>query len=302
MLKDSGIPALLRRPPVLGLLLIVFFAFEKFLAHTYTVITIYVLPAPWKYWVPGIIGALGVVLIIRGLGKDQVKGSLLGYSGAVLIWMSWFETGLPLIARADEIPSFLPESGNMMAGLLGEHVLLEASGLFCFIVLFFIMLNKDVRCRMLLWIRRFVGLGTAVGTPSAGNRPNVSRVAALEYIFVTWFMYVITLLIVDPRINGLYHPVTYALCAAVGLWGIYLLFKMTQQREAGFALRYGIGAVGVAWFIPEVLALYGKFYEFYIYANKHPYAMTAVFIAFVAIWIFLWRTPVDEKTGRAILS
>ena len=37
----------LRKPPVLGLLVIVLMVFEKFLAHTYTVMTIYVLPAPW---------------------------------------------------------------------------------------------------------------------------------------------------------------------------------------------------------------------------------------------------------------
>ena len=45
----------LRTPPALGILVAVMLIFEKFLAHTYTVITIYVLPAPWEYWVPGMI-------------------------------------------------------------------------------------------------------------------------------------------------------------------------------------------------------------------------------------------------------
>ncbi len=288
-------------PPVLGILIMLMMIFEKFLAHTYTVITIYVLPAPWKYWVPGLLGALGVAMIIRGLGKDQVKGTMLGYGGAVLIWMSWFESGLPLLSRYNEMKTFLPEEGNMMAGLLGEHVILQASGIFCIVALFFIMLNKDVRCRMLLWIRRRIGLGTAVGVPAAGNRPNVARVAAFEYVFVTWFMYVLMLVIVDPRLNGLYHPVTYGLSVIIGLWGIYLLYKLTQQRETGFAIRYGIGAVGVAWYIPECLALYEKFYEFYLYADKHPIAILAVLAAFITIIVILWRTPVDPKTGRATI-
>lgn len=284
---------------MLGVLIIALLVFEKFLAHTYTVITIYVLPAPWKYWVPGILGVLGLIMIVRGLKRDEVKGTILGYGGAVLIWMSWFESGLPLLSRYNEMKTFLPTEGNMMAGLLGEHVILQVSGIFCLMALFFVMLNKDVRCRMLMWIRRRIGLGTAVGVPARGARPNVSRVAAMEYFFVTWFMYVITLIIVDPRLYGLYHPVTYTLCALVSLWGIYLLWKLTQQREVGFTIRYGIGAVGVAWFIPEVLALYEKFYEFYIRADKHPYAMTFVFIAFIAIIVFLWRTPVNDETGRA---
>jgi len=241
------------------------------------------------------------VLIVGGLKKDEVKGTIMGYGGAVLVWMSWFESGLPILARYNEMKMFMPSEGNMMAGLLGEHVILQASGIFCLVALFMVMLNKDVRCRMLLWIRRQIGLGTAVGVPAPGNRPNVARVAAFEYFFVTWFMYVLMLVIVDPRLNGLYHPVTYALSGAIGLWGLYLLYKLTQQREVGFTIRYGIGAVGVAWYIPEALALYEKFYEFYIYADKHPIAITAVLIVFIAILVILWRTPVDEKTGKALI-
>ena len=289
------------RPPVVGILVAVLLIFEKFLAHTYTVITIYVLPSPWKYWVPGLLGALGIVLIVRGLKKDEVKGTIMGYGGAVLVWMSWFENGLPLLGRYNQIEPALPTEGNMMAGLLGEHIILQASGIFCVVTLFFVLLNKDVRCRMLLWIRRRIGLGTAVGTPAPRNRPNVARVAAFEYIFVTWFMYVLMLVIVDPRLNGLYHPVTYALSGLIGAWGIYLIYKLTQQREVGFTIRYGIGAVGVAWYIPEALALYEKFYEFYIYADKHPIAITAVLVIFIAILVILWRTPVDEETGRAVI-
>ena len=289
----------LRRPPLLGLMLIVLMVGEKMLAHTYTVITIYVLPAPWKYWVPGLIGCFGVWLILRGMGKDEVKGTLLGYLGAVLIWMSWFESGLPLLAAYDQVPKFLPEEGNMMAGLLGEHVLLQASGIFCFVTLFFIMLNKDVRCRMLLWIRRRIGMAETIGKPTQGYRPNVSRVAAFEYFFVTWFMYVLMITIIDPRIFGLYHPVTYTLSALVCAWGIYLLYKCTQQREVGLAIRYGIGAVGVAWFIPETLAFYDVLYEFYIRADLHPIAMSVVALVYVASMVILYRTPIDAKTGRS---
>jgi len=291
----------LYKPPVLGILVILLFMCEKMLAHTYTGITIYVLPAPWSYIVPGVIGLLGVFMVIRGLGKDEVKGTMLGWGGAVLIWMSWFESGLHILAGYNNIDMVVPKEGNMMAGLLGEHVILQASGIFCVVTLFFVMLNKDVRCRMLLWIRRRIGLGTSIGVPAPGNRPNVARVAAFEYVFVTWFMYVLMLVIVDPRINGLYHPVTYTLNVIVGAWGVYLLWKLTQQRETGFTLRYGIGAVGVAWYIPECLALYEHLYEFYLRPDLHPIAMTFVLVAFVWIIRVLWKTPVDPETGRATL-
>ena len=289
------------KPPVLGVMIILLFMCEKMLAHTYTGITIYVLPAPWKYIVPGLFGLFGIYMIIRGLKKDEVKGTILGWGGAVLVWMSWFESGLHMLAGYNNIDMVLPEEGNMMAGLLGEHIILQASGLFCIVALFFVMLNKDVRCRMLLWIRRRIGLGTSIGVPAPGNRPNVARVAAFEYIFVTWFMYVLMLVIVDPRLNGLYHPVTYTLNVVVSAWGLYLMWLLTKQRETGFAMRYGIGAVGVAWYIPECLALYEWLYEFYLRPDLHPVAMSLVLVAFIAILVILWRTPVDAETGRALI-
>jgi hypothetical protein len=300
--SEATLPAssfVLRKPPFLGLLIICMMISEKMLAHTYTAITIYVLPEPWKWVVPAIVGCIGVWLVLRGMGKDEVKGSLLGYLGAVLIWMSWFESGLPMLAHRAQIPPAIPESGNVMAGLLGEHIFLQMSGIFCLVSLFFIMLNKDVRCRMLIWIRRRIGMAETIGKPTQGYRPNVSRVAAFEYFFVTWFMYVLMITIIDPRIFGLYHPVTYTLSALVCAWGIYLLYKCTQQREVGLAIRYGIGALGVAWFIPETLAFYGVLYEFYIRADLHPIAMSAVTLVYIASMVILYRTPIDAKTGRS---
>ena len=84
------------------------------------------------------------------------------------------------MAHAAQIPPAIPADGNVMAGLLGEHIFLQMSGIFCVTSLFFIMLNKDVRCRMLLWIKRSIGLAETIGKPTQGYRPNVSRVAAFE--------------------------------------------------------------------------------------------------------------------------
>ena len=105
----TGPTAKLRRAPLLGCLIVVMMICEKMLAHTYTAITIYVLPAPWKWVIPGFVGCIGVWLILRGMGRDEVKGSLLGYLGAVLIWMSWFESGMPLLAHSAQIPPAIPE-------------------------------------------------------------------------------------------------------------------------------------------------------------------------------------------------
>ena len=213
--------------------------------------------------------------------------------------MSWFESGLPLMAHRAAIPPALPADGNMMAGLLGEHIFLQMSGIFCLVSLFFIMLNKDVRCRMLIWLRRRLGLVTVTGKPTQGYRPNVSRVAAFEYFYVTWFMYVLMITIIDPRIFGLHHPVTYTLSALVSAWGIYLLYKTTQQREVGLAIRYGIGAAGVAWFIPETLAFYGVLYEFYLRVDLYPLPMLVIAALYVGAMRVIYKTAINPETGRS---
>ncbi len=300
--KSNSLVEKLRTPPMLGLLIIALMFCEKMLAHSYTVITLYVLPEPWKYIFPGIMGCIGVWLIIHGMGRNEVKGSLLGYLGATLVWMSWMESIMPVIGRGADIPRVLPPDGGVQGGFLGEHVFLQASGVFCVMTLMFIMFNKDMRCRMLLWIRRNVFRMDAsiLGKPTQGYRPSVARVAAFEYFYVTWFMYVLMLVVVDPRTFGLYHPVTYVLCGLIVVWGLYLLYKQTQQREVGLSVRYGIGAIGVAWFIPECAQFYGEFYEFYLYANEHPVAMTVILMLFVGIFRFLWLTPINEKTQRSL--
>lgn len=299
--ESRDVVASLRSAPLLGVMIIILMFCEKMLAHTYTVITLYVLPEPWSFWVPAIVGAIGLWLIVKGMGKDEVKGSLLGYLGGFLIWMSWFESGMHFIGAATAIPGVPGPDGNPMGGFQGSHVFLHASGIFCVMTLVFIMFNKDVRCRMLLWIRRKLGFSSdVIGTPTRAYRPNVARVAAFEYFYVTWFMYVLMLIIVDPRLLTLYHPVTYVLCAALVIWGLYLLYKQTQQREVGMSIRYGIGAVGVAWFIPECAQFYGVFYEWYLYADRHPIVMSLTLLLFIAIFRFLWLTPINEKTQQSL--
>jgi len=55
--------------PLLDLLILLLMVCEKMLAHTYTAMFIYVIPAPWKFIIPGNIGLFGMFLIIKEMGK-----------------------------------------------------------------------------------------------------------------------------------------------------------------------------------------------------------------------------------------
>ncbi|WNC72197.1 hypothetical protein RGQ13_19055 [Thalassotalea psychrophila] len=282
----------------MALLVYFFVTLQKPISHMYVVSMIYAVPhsETWKYLMTFAIGCIGVVLIYKGLKKDEVKGSLLGFLGAMLIWDSWVEMGLDFFEHANSIPMVKDASGTPV--LLGSHSILEISSIFLLFMLITTMFQKDMRCRMLLWIRKTLGLREGLGKPTAGIKPQTSRIAASEYVFVNWFMYVVMILILDPRIAGTHHMATYILSAAIFVWSVYLLYKQSKQTEVGLMIRYAIGAGGVAWYNWEIATYWGFYKEFWIDPSQWG-KWLVVLALFIGIFIFLWKTPINPDSGKS---
>ncbi|MCH1930355.1 hypothetical protein L9G16_09195 [Shewanella sp. A25] len=283
----------------MALLVYVFITLQKPLSHMYVVTMIYMFPPDfiWKYVVAFFIGCGGIVLIYKGLNKDEVKGSLMGLFGGILVWDSWFEMGMDFFEHHNSIPMVKDAAG--VPTLLGSHVILEMSGIFLLATLLITLFQKDMRCRMLLWIRKNLGLREGTGKPTQGLKPQTARVAFNEYLYVTWFMYVFMILLIDPRIAGLHHPFTYAISAAVFCWSLYLLYKQTKQNEVGLMIRYAIGAAGVAWYNLEIIALWDWVDEFWVRPDKYPIACLITIGIFALIARFVWLTPVSPESGKS---
>ncbi|WP_448212058.1 hypothetical protein [Colwellia sp. MEBiC06753] len=284
---------------LLAILVYVFITLQKPISHMVVVSLIYMFPPEftWKYLISFIYGAIGVVIVYKGLKMDEVKGSIMGFLGAMLIWDGWFELGLDFFEHNNHIPMVKDAAGTPV--LLGSHNILEISGLFLIPILVLTMFQKDMRCRMLLWIRKTLGLREGLGKPTAGIKPQTARIAASEYIFVNWFMYVVMITILDPRVAGTWHPATYALSAAIFVWSVYLFYKHTKQNEVGLMIRYAIGAAGVAWYNWEITTYWGWYTEFWIRPDQNPIRCLLVIIAFIALARFLWKTPVNPDTGKS---
>ncbi|TRX55020.1 hypothetical protein [Thalassomonas sp. M1454] len=284
----------------MALLVYFFVTLQKPISHMFVVTFIYVIPdsATWKYLVSIAIGCIGVVLIYKGLKKDEVKGSLLGFFGAMLIWDSWFEMGVHFFEKANDIPMVKDAEGTPV--LLGSHVILEMTSIFLIFMLITTMFQKDMRCRMLLWIRKTLGLREGLGKPTAGIKPQTSRIAASEYLFVNWFMYCLMIFTLDPRIAGTHHMFTYVLSAAILVWSLYLLYKHSKQTEVGLMIRYAIGAGGVAWYNFEITTLWGWYNEFWVRPDLYPISCSIVLLLFIGIFTFLWKTPINPETGKSL--
>lgn len=284
---------------LISLLVYLFITLQKPISHMVVVSLIYAMPADfyWKYLISFVYGCIGLVLVYKGLKMDEVKGSIMGFLGAMFIWDGWFELGLDFFEHNNHIPMVKDAAGTPV--LLGSHNILEISGLFLLPILILTMFNKDMRCRMLLWIRKTIGIREGLGKPTAGIKPQVSRIAATEYIFVNWFMYVVMITILDPRVAGTWHPATYMLSGAIFVWSVYLLYRHTKQTEVGLMIRYAIGAAGVCWYNFEITTYWGWYTEFWIRPDQNPIRCAIVIMVFIAIARFLWTTPINPQTGKS---
>jgi len=305
------------KAPAMAVLVYVWVLLEKMVAHIFLVTLIYAgMPIAIAYIIAAVIGAIGLLLVWKGLHQvNEVKATWLGYVGGAIIWTFWFEMYLHFIGAMNMYALGVGEAGverlsseqlqlAMSGGsdvkpyFMGEHVFLQSSSLFCFMLMIYMFMNKDVRCRMILWLRKLLRLRP--GKPTKGYQPQFSRVAATEVMFVNWFMYTLMLIVNDERILGLHHPVTYVSTALVVFWAAFVLWKQTQQREVGLSIRYAIGAVAVMWFVPEQTTLWGWYKEPWVYYNDYPITASLILISYVVLMRVVWKTPTNPETGKSL--
>jgi hypothetical protein len=224
-------------------------------------------------------GILGFVLVWRSLTRDELAATWLGFLGGALIWIGWFEFSFEYFGKLSGASPVMSPQGYPVLG--PNFVLMQASGGIMLALFLFMATNKDSGCRFILWMQR--NLGLAAGSSTPGYRRQFARIAALELIFTNWFCYILILILLDPRLFGLHHPVTYAAAAALAALSIYLIgFKLREQRTVGGALRYAIGSVALFWLLCELASLWGWYREVWVKPFDYPLTNIGIFATFVA--------------------
>jgi len=285
--KRSLIPAEVYKRPYLGLIAISTLLAYQMFGHTFTMIQREFLDHTVIFYMDLVIGAIGFVFVWKGFGKDELTSTCYGALGGVLIWFGWFESTFELIAGPMKI-DIVMFNGTPYFG--GGLQILEASGAVITPILMLLALNKDTRCRFFLWFQRNLNLKPE--SPTVGYRRQYSRITALEYIFITWFIYVIDLILLDPRILGPESMLMMGLFGAFTIWAGYLFFyKMPQQTGVAPTIRYAIGAGIVVWMIPETLAASQMMTEIWLKPFEYPITMTVVTIFMFSGGYVLYKAP-----------
>ena len=180
--------------PWVGLLGLSLVLLWRVIAHCVVVIENHLLEPPERLVFGAVVGALGIALVWRGLRRDELPSTLLGFAGGALVWMGWFEHGFEALSRVMAVPPLMVDGRYALPPNL---VLLQSTTFILVALLLLLGMNADTGCRMFLWLRRHLRLNA--GTPSRGLRKQYSRIVAMEYVLVSWFMYAVIIALLDPR-------------------------------------------------------------------------------------------------------
>ncbi len=280
------------KAPWVGVLAFVLIWLWKPIAHT-TSVLMHQIHNPTIFTALNVgLGAIGFWLVWRGLKVAELPATWLGFLGGALIWIGWFEFSFEFFARQIGVDPVRFPDGRL--GLPPSFVLLQATGLLMFAVFLFFASNKDTGCRFFQWLHR--NLGMRPGDQTAGYQRQFSRIAAMELVMTNWFCYILILFLLDPRIAGPQHALTYlggAVLAALS--GYLIFFKLREQRTIAPALRYGIGSVAVFWLLCELTSIWGWYQEIWVKPFQYPVSCSLFFVAFAAgVYLTLRNDSVSE--------
>ena len=133
-------------------------------------------------------------------------------------------------------------------------------------------------------------------TPTVAYKRQYSRITAIEIICINWFFYMVILLLFDTRLLGPTHAVSYAAFPVFIVWGLYLVAKISREREPAFAIRYAIPTVGVLWLPIEMASAWGLYTEVWIRPLEYSVTMSFMVLAFIVGGYWIMTTRRSQKT------
>jgi hypothetical protein len=267
------------KAPYLGFVAFFLIWLWKPIAHT-TSVLLHLIEDPVLYVTLCLsIGAVGFMLVWRGLKLEELPATWHGFMGGALIWIGWFEFTFEHFAKVIGVDELRYADGRY--GLPPAFVFMQATAFIVLALVLFFAANKDTGCRFFQWLHRNLGLRPGSSTP--GYQRQYARIAALELVMVNWFCYIVILTLMDPRFSGVNHPIMYTGGLVIAALSFYLIvFKLKEQRTMAPALRYSIGAVGIFWLLCEMTAMWGWYPEIWLKPFQYPIYCALQFMVFGA--------------------
>jgi hypothetical protein len=232
-----------------------------------------------------VIGVIGVAAVWIGRNRGENAATLLGFVGGSLIWLSWIEFSFVYVA--DDL-GVSPIQWGAKDTLPEYRVMLSSVGVL-FASLLFFFFNRDTRCNAFMWLHRNLKLDP--GDKNSGQSRNIALIVAMETIYVTWFFYLVLLVLYNPAFFGTDHWLTMTACGFFLIWFLYLAQRLWFYQRMAPALRYAIPTAIILWNVVEILEKWGHIDEIWVQPHKYPLEIGIAISALVVTIVLAVVSP-----------
>ncbi|MBT3215940.1 MAG: hypothetical protein HOD97_00980 [Candidatus Marinimicrobia bacterium] len=238
-----------------------------------------------------LLGLLGsVILFIGAKNEKENTGTWLGLFAGLFIWTGWVEFSFVFYANHLGVQPII-ENGEIVTK--PEYLILPSSIGVLLASLLYFFFNKETRCHFFRWFHRNFTMNIGKATPNKSR--NFATITAMETIYVTWFFYIVLLLIYDNSIFGDRHWVTFSVFYGSIIWSMYLIIRLLKFQKIAPAIRYAIPTVIIFWNAIEILGRWNFFKEIWIHPGEYALEMGLIFSAFIVVTILTVMTPEGRK-------
>jgi hypothetical protein len=232
-----------------------------------------------------LIGAVGTCMVWYGRNRSENAATLLGFVGGSLIWLSWIEFSFVYVADELAVPAVRWGAKDTLPEY---RVMLSSIGVL-FASLLFFFFNRDTRCNAFMWMHRNLKLNP--GDKVSGQQRNIASIVAMETIYVTWFFYIVLLVLYNPRFFGTEHWATFLACGLSFIWAGYLVQRLWWYQRMAPALRYAIPTAIIAWNVVEILEKWGRIDEIWVQPQKYALQIGIAIAALVLTIVLAVVSP-----------
>jgi hypothetical protein len=237
------------------------------------------------YLSASIIGAVGVWMIWFGRNKSESAATMLGFIGGSLIWLSWIEFSFVYVAEDLKVEPVLWGAKDTLPEY---RVMLSSIGVLLASLVFFVF-NRETRCNAFMWLHRNLKLNP--GEKTSGQQRNICSIVAMETIYVTWFFYIVLLVLYNPAFFGTDHWATFVACGFFFVWAIYLIRRLWWFQRVAPALRYAIPTAIILWNVVEILEKWGHIDEIWVQPHKYAFEIGITICAFIVTIVLAIVSP-----------
>ncbi len=286
--------SVLKRPPFIGLIAFSLNIFFIAIGHSVMVLIMQIFGGQ-QYLAATVQGLIGFLLMYVGVRYNDSPNvaTWLGFFGGSWMWSGWVEFSFVFYARHIGV---MPLARDVGPPQLPEYLVLPSSIGVLFATLVYFFFNRETRCNAFRWIHK--NLRLPVGQPTVNYQRNISTIVAMEKFYITWFFYVLLLVMYDKRIVGSQHPAMYVMFFLFVVWTVYLLNRLRKFTRLHSAFRYGIATALIAWNTVEILGRWGFLREVWIEPQKYAKHMIIIVAAFICCAVIFALFPSTDTPDK----